>query len=1475
MGLISWIKDKYYDSQLNKADKLVLENDLNRAEEIYRSLLGKQDQAVVNLANMFATHANNVEERLKALKNILDLRENTNEVNQTDYEKELFSHVNNLEKFAVAQFNSEHYHEAVLIADAIKHFKASDDNFGRTCHQYHAYLAFQTSQQRTSYDTSLSEAIQELKAYVGTAKNNNVNTLLCGHINHFISVLSKGQRYTRCIKLLLPFLEKSADFKGKVVSSIVNVVKGEDAEVKKIKSLSDVCTDTELCIEAANILAKMSSEAAKAKDYVQAVRLDTFAAEFLSKNNDFNNNRCSHILEEQSTRANAKEIANLLKLAKDLSLTDEQVATLKKRISQIASSAEPEKAIDICRLYIPDSTFGPIYIKQAEKLIESQKTKAINTKELLDVITQNTDKDSFPDVLIPFVNSISEYEIVFFNSTVDKILRIKSMSLLEKYWKVNENSAYFFSLISDKSDLSKETVSFVVDNHKLFLHTKALKSDFIKALESLKDDVYAQNIAENLIKNKCNVNEHFVEITLRRANHKEIKEALQIINYGLNLVSDQLLINRKKELIRQLISVNDFTIAETETKSLQGLDKESDTLLAELYYSRGNAATEFSQKKESFFLVLDVCEKGKVLSSFDNLKKDVLKEICSLSQLAYNEGRESDAYLILDRIASYQTYWLPLYIELRNKDLSKVDSLGQKVKFLEETISQLVLHVGNLKEIGDPSYTALWENYINLLYQKTKSQPKDKAIESLSKARKLIQDYCSDEIRSGKTENLTKEIVKLEWSYATELESDLEFEKATKYYEAVKNDDVPSYKGRAELRALICSVKAGKIDSSVERRISAALCLKSHESLKDDLAYRYACYLLKSTRPGEAEKLLKQYLPNESDLLSLCDNIYIKESEKHLFEFNKKIKAVIEGTMTVSEATAFLKEIDTYKASISSRLTDTTSKFDSYKSKLESYILREMFNEEQYEAVFDKLLSMYPNYIQDDSQFRNVAIAALGLVESGKAKEKGLKYAISIWLSAVYTDRLFVKSLDYTSWDDEYTFTLLESLGQTNDYDYEELPENINFDNPVDNHNVAIKDVQEALVSRMETFIRDNYPKYEEFYNKEKESLDGLIGLNLDQDYIIASPYLASQLPKVKKNIKASLDYDVEKAYDNKEDALDLGVRYGFTDNEYSSYYDAQQKVEKCKSSITGSLQTIRSAFQSIPQIRNYSKLYASIKSFVSSRMNEDIKSKLDYKKFIDVYEIICKAVNDAPMSLAFSNYCNGEIVKRLNDDTMQLRDGVGLMVRVYNIAPSSIQVKQNLEGMLSALAVEAEQNNNSSDRAIVDNAVRNTGNAFKAKVDDARIQAALSVIVDKVNGGSMSKDKALKEVYELYKKNSNNDRICENLVTLCDMCIMEYIIADKWGASSVKTTLDALNNNKSAAFNRHKGKLAQSYANIWNQLSPDNRMLLMGISVPGTSLNDKGLALKAGLNYYKKLGDVRSSSKPGSLGALFGDYPF
>ena len=1468
MGLISWIKGKYYHGQLKKADRLVSENSLDQAEEIYRSLLGNQDFAIVHLADMFVSHSQGVEEKLKALKNIVDLQDYSNEQNRQDYEMCLTTHLNNIESFANDKFRDESYYDAVLLIDAIQTYRKNNRAYDEKRHRYHAYLAFSKSEQPSFYELLINETIAELKQYEQSRTSD---------IMVFVDLLNSKNRYSSIIKLLIPFLSLDKDFKKIAIDAVVNVVLKKDEDIKNPKKISEFCSDLSLCKDAANELVSLSDSFAKKSDYKTSVLFDSFASEYFSSDNQFNNTRCIHVLEELSARVNATEVKQLLKMAKNLKLADGQIDSLKKRIAKIAEKTNPESAINICRLFISEKTFDLIYINQAENLVSNGNQSKINESELKQIIHDNTDEDSIVDVLSPFV-SISSFEKLFFDSAISKIKRHKSMSFLEKYWAVKESTIFFANLISPSSDIAKEVIKFVSDKHKKFLHKKELRTAFCKSLDSLNDNAYAYTVSEYLIHKRCDVNSYYVTVSLNESKNKKSPDAISIINHSISVLSDKQLLERKKQIIRQLIKEKNFELSEKEAKSLAGVDNESETLLAEVYYNKGKYTSETSEKKECYYLILGLCEDGKVNSSFKSSKEDVLKELVLLSRNAYDGGKKQEAYEILDRIKGYQTYWLPLFIELRNRDFSKVSFLGQKIKFEEDTIFQISESVGNTKDIRDSSYFAVWDSYIDLLYNKAKAQPKEKAIDSFIKVRTLLNAQCNSDYAKEKVDILTKDIVKLEWSCATELESDIEYERAIALYEAVKSENLPSYKGRAELRSLICNVKSGSIDSSKEKRIANALDLKSHESLKDDLAYRYACYLLQSTRPADAEKLLNKYLPNETSLLDLCENIYIKESEKYLLEFNKKIKSVIEGTMTVAAATSFLQEIDQYKAKISSNLTDTSSKFDSYKRKLESYILRVMFNEEQYDKVFDKLIAMYPAYIENDNQFRNVAIAALGVVESGKAKDKILKYAISIWLSAIYTDRLFVKSLYYTSWDDDFTFTLQGSLGQTNDYD--DLPDNINFDDPIDNHNIAIKDVQVSLSSRMETFIRDNYPEYEQFFTDEKEALDDLIELNLDQDCITASPYLANQLLTVRKSIKEALDYDIAH-YDNEENALDLGVRYGFSGNDYSSYNDAQQKVEKCKSAMSGSITTIRSAFSSLSQIKNYSKLYASLKSFASSRMNEDIKAKMDYKKFIDVYEIICKSFNEAPLSLAFSNYANGEIVQRLNDDRMQLRDGVGYMVRVYTIAPSSIQVKQNLEGILAALAVQAEQNNSSADRAAVDNAVRNTGNAFMSAVEDARVQATLSVIVDKVNNASMSKDKALKEVYDLYKKNPNNDRICQNLVALCDMCIMEYVIADKYGASSVKSILDSLNNNKSDAFNRHNGKLAQSYSNIWNQLDPNKRMLLGGFSVPGTTLNDKGMALKDGLYYYKKLGNVRSSSS-NRLGGLtrFGlidnfDLPF
>ncbi len=101
-------------------------------------------------------------------------------------------------------------------------------------------------------------------------------------------------------------------------------------------------------------------------------------------------------------------------------------------------------------------------------------------------------------------------------------------------------------------------------------------------------------------------------------------------------------------------------------------------------------------------------------------------------------------------------------------------------------------------------------------------------------------------------------------------------------------------------------------------------------------------------------------------------------------------------------------------------------------------------------------------------------------------------------------------------------------------------------------------------------------------------------------------------------------------------------------------------------------------------------------------------------------------------------------------------------------------------------------------------------------------------------------------------------------------MCIAEYIIGNKVGKDTVTTILDSLKITKSPCFRKHNDTLAKSYNRIWKHLSPQQRRLLTW-GIDGTAmLNDSGLALKKGLDYYKDLGDAFNDIR-----GLFDDFPF
>ena len=1315
MGLISWIKNKHYDNKLARANKQVAKANYPEAEEMFLSLLGKQSQAVVDLASLYVKRASDVQSQIDALNKIVALNQYVNEDNKTGYNVVLSNYLNTLETKAATLFKDEHYANAVMLIDALRpHLRTTA--FDKKVSQYHAYYAFSQSLVMPDYEQKLSVVVRNLKQYEKDCLND---------ILYFIQHYELKHQYVRAISLISPFLSTFPTLKDTAIKFIVQVVEGKDFDKSNYIKITEFVTDLELSQDAATELVRLSNEEADKKNYKLSVLYDSFAAEFFANDNRFNFNRCIHIAEDIRLRNATNEVNALFSFANQQKLTAQQIATLKEII--------------------------------------------------------------------------------------------------------------------------KAMIASIVSNHATFIKAETHAKDFATALITLDDIDYL------------------------------LTTCYQLYNAGCNLIKP-FLVQQKKKFIKSQIEQQNYERAEAGAKSMIGIDEEAETLIAETYYAESMQADDAEAQLRIYFQIVKLVDTEKVLSSFDSKKDKILSELAQLAKTEYEQGNTEQAYVILDIISRQTRYWLELYIALRTEDNKKLNTLTRQIKHLEESLQVLIENVPDLSIYETQYLHDFWTYYKSLIQKKAQSQPKDKAIDNLKQLREKLQQYLHTNLNSTLVSEITLQLVKLEWMLACELEAEQDYDKAITLYEDAKAENIAAYTGRSELRLLICYVKADKMNETLrDRAKTALLSIKSHEKLKEDLAYRLGLHLLKLMRADEAEHLFTTYLgEHNAELIKLCQIVRIQRANSIVEGFNNNLKRIENNTMSASEAENFISNIghspDYYDAEKTLGKKDL---FGSYTSLIKNYILKKNFDEENYVAVVNDLFQE-TSCLNDIVAFRNLATAALGAIENKQANGH-IELYISLILTAIYTDSLFIKSLEHTSWDDPYTFTLRDCFGGTDTSDYDDIPDNINDDVPTDK-NISIREVQKTLLTRLEIAVRENYSDFETFLNEQKTALDTLVELKLDQSCTIICPYLAHDNREAWNSVKTAFDYELQQNYGNEERVIALGVEYGFTDEIYQKYKEAKTKAEQCKQTLKGNLTSIKTTFQhtKLSSVREYDELFASLKAAVSSDMNNAIHAKADYRQFIDKYEVICKAVNESSLSFAFAQYANGEIVHRLNDETMKLRDGALLLTRIYLIAPSSVQVKENLQGVLRNLLQEIEEHGYQADKTALANIQSIANSTIKSFIDDAQIQAQLSVIVDKVNANKMSKYDALKKVYALYNQKSSDKRICENLVTLCDMCIMEYIVQDDYKSSSVETILDQLNNNKSNMFNICATKLANEYRKIWNQLPLQTQMLIQqGYTYTGSTLNSKGLALKKGLGYYKKLGNITDTDSISSLFGRLGRRPF
>lgn len=550
-----------------------------------------------------------------------------------------------------------------------------------------------------------------------------------------------------------------------------------------------------------------------------------------------------------------------------------------------------------------------------------------------------------------------------------------------------------------------------------------------------------------------------------------------------------------------------------------------------------------------------------------------------------------------------------------------------------------------------------------------------------------------------------------------------------------------------------------------------------------------------------------------------------------------------------------------YGKAIAPILQLTRPELSEYRNKLKNYAIFKLFDEGKFAVAFNKMIKEHHDYLDDLSALHNIALICLNMAEEKQLTLSNYEEVIAVWLTAIYQEKLFIKSLDYTSWDDNFTFSLYEAYGHFNEHTVGDKPDNVNFDDSDDSSIVPIREVQRALLSRFEAAIGDNQ-RYHEFFTSQKDAMDALIALNLDEKCRLVAPFLAKKDEVVFEDITNALEQDRMHKYDNWEDVLSVGVIYQLEAPIYTDYGKAKNYFDACNESIKGkNISLARQAFTTsrISLIHNFGKLFSALVSTANSKVSAlSSKEKSEFKSNFNFYMIVCDALKDSTLSYVFSNYVMSFVVGQVNSNIMSKTEATDYILSIFLLDKTNIRVKENLTTLFEMLAREDDSGSVQAITTILSK-LRSFDTAFYKKLnseyEDAKIHKELNSIVNQVNQNSLEMSSALSRIYGMYSNNPNNEGICENLAQLSAICIMKYVVGQESGASSVLRTLDSLKANISTEFRKHRGVFKKQHDEIWNQLPSETKILLSVGSTSIRTLNEKGYALKRGLEYLRSLG--------------------
>jgi len=527
---------------------------------------------------------------------------------------------------------------------------------------------------------------------------------------------------------------------------------------------------------------------------------------------------------------------------------------------------------------------------------------------------------------------------------------------------------------------------------------------------------------------------------------------------------------------------------------------------------------------------------------------------------------------------------------------------------------------------------------------------------------------------------------------------------------------------QSKARNEICKLKLNEIiDSSTINIID-----KSSNDIRFDFYYRYVLSLLKNEKFADAESIIETKLDTKKSeikkLIEICKNEKLKLATIEIENINKNIKDIYNNSSSLKNLVELYDSITEKSNNLSIIIPDIQNDLAELKPSLFNRIL-ETYNERKEYGKAISLISNYQEFYKSPILMKNVGNSCFNYLKDNNFTSKNYKILISLFITSAYSDNVMLYSLEETLWDDDYTFSLSESIGSSYEI-HSKIPENVNYDE-ISEKNISIGEAQKYLLSQFEKLINEQSIEHDllseitEFYESEKKAIENIISI-IPNEIIFATPYFAKKF-KIANSILDELEHDFTD-YKN-EESLEAGIPY-LNDNRdlwINDYNEAKKTIETLIESITHK-NVLKFSEALTDRRKKLISQFDSLKESIEIRLvdvfNSLTKRYSDDESVLDLFK---KAIDFSPtkekLKYQYAGYAANLCISKINADKMKIYKGLQIMSNAYKMAPNDSRVCSNLIALIRMNILDILNQRSSSASniySILDEIKSNRSNSFK-----------------------------------------------------------------------------------------------------------------------------------------------------------------